>query len=141
MAPGNLTFGIPDIDLVRSCGGKVNPSHFVGHQLVVLFLPTDPHERAIELEQYQRLAQAFADVDGWLLAVASNPERAGQGVMPIEVDPKGEAWQAFIDVAKPDNFDRLKGAAFLFTRGGAFHRCWSGPGHASEVLEELRTRG
>ena len=41
----NSPFGVPNIDLPWSCGGTVNPSCFAGHQLLVLFLPTDNESR------------------------------------------------------------------------------------------------
>ena len=141
MTLGNLSFGIPNIDVARSRGGTVNPCHFVGHQLVVLFLPNDAREQAVELEQYEKLASDIADVDGWLLAIGSEPGKSGREGIPIAFDPNGKVWGAFTEVAKAEDLDRSKGATFLFTRGGAFHRFWSGPGHASDVLEELRSRG
>lgn len=46
-----------------------------------------------------------------------------------------------IPVARAEGLERADGAAFFFTRGGAFHRLWPGRSHAREVLGELLTRG
>lgn len=46
-----------------------------------------------------------------------------------------------IPVAGDEGLERADGAAFFFTRGGAFHRLWPGRSHAREVLGELLTRG
>ena len=34
-------YGIPDIELTLPKGGTVNPTDFIGHELVVLFCPLD----------------------------------------------------------------------------------------------------
>jgi len=66
---------------------------------------------------------------------------AGRTNIPIAADREGAAWRAFKRVAGGGTkLDRNQGAAFLFTRGGAFHRAWSGQGHANEVIDELLTR-
>lgn len=138
-----LNFGIPDIELKWSCNGTVNPSCFAGHQLVVLFLPTDASQQTAELAAYEELAACFAETDAWFLRVGENPQpgSAEQTPVPIALDPGGAAWRAFEKVAKRSTeLNRSQGAAFLFTKGGAFHRVWPGQGHASEVRDELLTR-
>lgn len=138
-----LNFGIPDIDLPWTCGGTVNPSCFVGHQLLVLFLPDDAQQRTAELAAYKKVASEFAGTDAWFLAVAQGdaPVPSDRQSIPVAMDRNGGAWRAFEKLAGPaTKFDRDKGAAFLFTRGGAFHRGWPGQGHAREVLAELLTR-
>ena len=62
-------YGIPDIDLPWSCGGTVNPSCFAGHQLVVLFLPTDPGQGRAEFMSYDKLAGELAGSDAWYLVI------------------------------------------------------------------------
>jgi hypothetical protein len=140
---GELNFGIPNIQLPRSSGGTVNPSCFAGHQLVVLFLPADANQQTAELASYGKLAAGAAGTDSWLLVVGENlhPDLAALTNIPIATDPEGVAWPAFEKVTRGGaKLDRNQGAAFLFTRGGAFHRAWSGQGHASEVIDELLTR-
>jgi len=142
MLAAELNFGVPNIDLPWSCGGTANPSCFVGHQLLVLFLPTDEREQAAEIESYEILAAELAGTDAWFLVVGTDdPKTSPTSSIPIALDPNGKAWQVFNKVAKGVNLDRSKGAVFLFTRGGAFHRVWSGQGHSSEVVQELLSRG
>lgn len=139
MLASELNFGIPDMDLPRSCGGTVNPSCFVGHQLLVLFLPAGEREAAAEFESYEKVADELAGTDAWFLIIGS--ERAIGSEVPIALDPDGKAWQAFTKLAKGAELERARGAVFFFTRGGAFHRVWSGQGHSSEVIRELLSRG
>lgn len=139
MPTAELNFGIPDIDLSWSCGGRVNPSCFAGHQLVVLFLPEDGAAAAAELESYDRLADEFAGIDAWYLVIGKDAVPHSNHKAPIALDPDGAAWSAFNKLAKLE-LQRESGAAFLFTRGGALHRTWSEPGHARQVLSELQTR-
>lgn len=138
-----LKFGIPNIELPWSDGGTVNPSCFVGHQLVVLFLPVGTKEQAEELTAYDKVADEFADSDTWLLTIsksaASDSLRCPN--IPIALDPDGTAWQAFVKLAEAGTkLKRDNGAAFLFTRGGALCRVWPGHGHTRAVMDELLTR-
>lgn len=138
-----LKFGIPDIDLPWSCGGTVNPSCFVGHQLVVVFLPDDARQRTTEIAAFEKLANEFTETDAWFLAVAPGDGNvpSERHSIPVAVDGDGGAWRAFKKLAGPaTRLDRDKGAAFLFMRGGALHRVWPGQGHARGVVDELLTR-
>lgn len=142
MLAAELNFGIPNIDLPWSCGGTVNPGCFAGHQLLVLFLPSDERAQAAEFESYQKLANDLAETDGWLLLIGTEHSKTQmKGNIPIALDREGKAWQAFKKLAKTARLDRAEGAAFLFTRGGTFHRVWPGQGHASEVVGEFLSRG
>ena len=140
MLKSHLNFGIPDVDLPWNRGANVNPSCFAGHQLVVLFLPADSKQQAAELERYDRLSKELSHTGAWFLAVASEPCVEGDAKTPVALDPDEKAWRAFKEVAGDANLDRQRGAAFFFTRGGAFHRVWAGPGHEREVAEELLAR-
>jgi peroxiredoxin len=141
MLATRLNYGIPDIDLPWSCGGMVNPSCFAGHQLLVLFLPTDEARQAAEFKSYEGLADELSGTDAWFLAVGTRPMMDGDGRrVPVAFDPDGAAWQAFTKLAGQAGLERVDGAAFLFTRGGAFHRLWPGSGHAREVVRELLSR-
>jgi peroxiredoxin len=139
MLGSDLNFGIPDIDLTWTCGGTVNPSCFAGHQLVVLFLPLEAAEAALEMETYDKLSNEFPDVDSFCLAVARDRFASTSHPAPIALDPADAAWKEFTSLAGLDP-ERAAGAAFVFTRGGALHRVWPGRGHAGDVLAELRTR-
>lgn len=142
MLATQLNFGIPDVDLPWSCGGTVNPSCFVGHQLLVLFLPADEGRQAAELDSYAKLAEELVDTDAWFLVIGSEGSKASpEPGIPIALDRDGKAWQAFTKVAKAARLDRSQGAVFLFTRGGAFHRLWPGQGNSSQVVQELLSRG
>jgi hypothetical protein len=142
MVASELRFGIPDVDLTWSCGGTVNPSCFVGHQLFVLFLPTDDERQAAELTSYDALADAFAGTDAWFLVIGrAETFPLLHRSTPIAFDPDGAAWSAFKKLAQGKlTSERADGAAFLFTRGGALYRVWNGPGHAAELVQELKGR-
>jgi len=142
MVATELKFGVPDVDLTWSCGGTVNPSCFVGHQLFVLFLPTDQERQAAELKSYDAQADAFAGTDAWFLVIGQ-PETFPllHRSTPIAFDTEGTAWGAFLELAEDElTSNREDGAGFLFTRGGALHRVWNGPGHAVELVRELKER-
>ncbi|HEU4697467.1 MAG TPA: hypothetical protein VFR92_10955 [Sphingomicrobium sp.] len=141
MLASQLRFGIPDVELQWTCGGTVNPSCFAGHQLLVLFLPVDERQQAAEFESYEQRSDELSGTDAWFLVVAAEAADGSQkGKVPVALDPTGTAWAAFNKVANV-KLDRSQGAAFLFTRGGAFHRVWPGRGHADEVVRELLSRG
>lgn len=140
MVVRELNFGIPNIDLPWSCGGTVNPSCFAGHQLVVLFLPTDERQQAVEFDSYQEFAKDLAETDAWFLVIGSAPEGGGERSVPVALDLGGKAWEAFNELARV-KLDRAQGAVFLFTRGGAFHRVWPGQGHSRDLVQELLSRG
>ena len=136
-----LKFGIPDVTLAWSCGGTVNPSCFAGHQLLVLFLPKDPEQQRAEFESYDRLAGELSGTDAWFLVIGDETHVDGEAKTPVALDADGKAWSAFEEVAGEGKLERDQGAAFFFTRGGAFHRLWRGSGHADEVVRELLSRG
>lgn len=141
MLASELNFGTPNVDLPWSCGGTVNPSCFVGHQLLVLFLPTDDRQQAAEFKSYEKLADELAATDSWFLVIGTEQTKSpGERRIPVAFDREGEAWRAFTKAANKVKLDRAAGAAFLFTRGGAFHRVWPGQGHASAVLRDLLSR-
>lgn len=140
MLTTRLKFGIPDVELSWSGGGSVNPSCFAGHQLVVLFLPKDQEQQRSEFERFEKLAEEISGTDAWFLVVGDETHVRGASKTPVALDPDGIAWRAFKEVAGEETLERADGATLLFTRGGAFHRLWRGPGHAGEVLEELLTR-
>lgn len=140
MTTTQLKYGIPDVELPWSCGGSVNPSCFAGHQLVVLFLPEDANEQIEEFESYDKLSGEIAGTDAFLLVIGVRPYVRDRKI-PVAVDPDGNAWRAFKEVAGQGKLDRAHGAAFFFTRGGGFHRLWPGRGHARQVVGELLTRG
>jgi hypothetical protein len=141
MLARELKFGIPNLDLQWTCGGTVNPSCFAGHQLLVLFLPVDERQQSDEFHSYEQVSDELSGTDAWFLVVAAASGNGGQKQkVPVALDPTGRAWAAFNKVANV-KLDRAEGAAFLFTRGGAFHRVWPGRGHAAEVVRELLSRG
>lgn len=137
MPEPTLNFGIPTIDLARSSDGKVNPSSFAGHQLVVLFLPEDIPSQFAELQSYGECFDSLCATDAILLLVANNAVDTSR---TIALDPDGKAWRLFLRAADNARIERREGAVFYFTRGGAFHRVWPGTGHANEVVAELRSR-
>ena len=141
MLAGKLNFGIPDVDLTWSCGGTVNPSCFAGHQVAVLFLPTDPQRQAEEFRSYEKLGDDFAGSDAWFLVIGTSPTEGDHKYKtPIAYDRDNIAWTAFTQLERPDQsvLSRQEGGVFLFTRGGGLQRVWTGAGHADEVVHELK---
>lgn len=143
MAPTTLKFGIPDVDLRCASGRTVNPSSFVGHELVVLFGPLDPDAAEREIAAYRHHCEEFVDRDSWLLVFTEHEQSSsvdGQDRILRIPDLDRHAWVAFRDLTHhAEEMDRSSGATFLFTRGGGLHRYWHGAGHVDEVLAELRT--
>jgi len=142
MNAAELKFGIPDIDLGCISGTRINPSSFAGHELIVLFCPSDANAAAREIAAYHRYSIEFANRDAWLLTFADESgdiKADGLGRVLTIPDPNRHAWVAFCNAtAHPEVFDRSSGATFLFMRGGGLHRYWLGRGHADEVLAELQ---
>jgi peroxiredoxin len=140
-----LRYGIPDIELERAGGGTVNPSSFVGHELVVFFCPADPMEAAAEIASYAQRAEDFANCGAWLIGVRSGdfPDvTAAQDPITIALDPSGAGWAAFESLLEPAaRTEEAAGGTFLFYRGGRLGRACQGPGHAAGVLDQLRARG
>lgn len=139
MPTSELNFGVPDIELEWASGGKLNPSRFVGHQLLVLFLPLNESKAAVEREHYGRLASEFAKHDSWLVMIGGSAQPGFSQGSRVALDPDDIAWSAFTRLAKRE-LDRSAGAAFLFTRGGSLFRSWEGSGHAGAVLTEIGMR-
>lgn len=141
MSTTRLRFGIPDIELPRTEGGKVNPGWFAGNVFIVVFCPNAPDAEASELSDYSKRGCDLNKYGAWLLTVsgsASVPERKSQCPTATAFDPDGIAWTAFRDIAPPAlTLDRTEGVTFLFGRGGSLQRIWVGPGHAAEVVGEL----
>jgi hypothetical protein len=143
MAPTQLKFGIPDLELGCTSGKKNNPATFAGHELIALLCPLDAAAAAQEREAYWVHRAEFVERDAWLLTFADQcGDLSVDGPSRLLTIPDGDrhAWVAFRGLTlHPEEFDRGNGAIFLFTRGGSLHRYWSGSGHVDEVLAELRT--
>lgn len=141
MDDARLRFGIPDLELGCPDGRSVNPATFVGHQLIVLFLPVEEAAAVRELGDYASYAQEFADNDAWVLNIVSEvrPSLAVRGgCHALVIDPRNEAWRAFERLVEHRPAPpRAGGAVFLFSRGGGLQRAWAGPGHAQDVVREL----
>ena len=140
-----LTYGIPDIEIACATGANVNPSIFVGHQLIVLFLPADERLAVQELDQYASYATMLSDSDAWLIAILENEDWSPKVLshrQSLACDGDGVAWRAFQRLlCHNSKFKRESGAVYLFARGGGLQRMWSGIGHADEVIGELRLPG
>lgn len=143
MTTAPLKFGIPDIGLTCGKGGTINPSTFAGHELVVVFCPTDSEQAAREIDAYRKHAADFVARDIWILTIGDQCEpttRVQAGNPMLIADTDRHAWVAFRDLThSPETLDRADGATFLFTRGGGLHCYWHGSGHVHAVLEELRS--
>lgn len=134
-------YGIPDIELLLPNGGTVNPTDFVGHELVVLFCPLDRDAAARELADYDRYADQFSFNDAWMIAVCDDTEALPASRITIAADPDLGAWRAFGEcLDPPEQLPREDGAVFLFGRGGCVTRAWRGSGHANDVVKELGKR-
>ena len=139
MKTEKLKFGIPDIELRCAEGATINPGSFAGHELIALFCPIDSDAAEQEIAAYRSHCAEFVNRDAWLLVFADTcPVGTGRALTIPDRDRC--AWVAFRDLAaQPEELDRRSGAVFFFTRGGALHRYWRGPGHLPEVIEQLQT--
>jgi peroxiredoxin len=134
-------YGIPDIELPLPTGGTVNPTDFIGHELVVLFCPLDRGAAARELADYNRIADQLSYNDVWMIVVCDDATTLPASRMTIAADPDLAAWRAFRECFDPPvQLPRLDGAVFLFGRGGCVTRAWPGSGHARDVVKELGER-
>lgn len=138
--PEMNTLGLPDVELAGANGASVNPSHFAGHDLVVLFCPSDRQAAARELAEYNELADALAYNDAYMIAVCDAD--AGEPASRITVAFDAErAWEAFGTCSGNDlGASNAEGAVFLFGRGGCLRQVWEGTGHASQVMKSLGDR-
>jgi peroxiredoxin len=145
MTETDLKFGIPDIALPKAGGGFVNPSDFAGHQLIIVFCPTEPSAAARELSEYGAQASELCDNDAWIVGIcddeAESSVAAKESCFSVAADQERAAWEAFRSLSgHRRELQRDKGAVFLFGRGGSLQRAWAGAGHASEVTRELKQR-
>ena len=137
-----LRYGIPDVELDCPKGGTVNPTTFVGHQLVIVFLPTDEAAALREIGDYASYSSELTANDAWVLGIVQQ-ERPSAAIMAaghgLVSDPDCSAWRAFQRLLKvAESHDRHDGAVYLFGRGGALQRAWLGSGFADDVVRELR---
>lgn len=134
-------YGVPDIQLPMLKGGTVNPTDFIGHELVVLFCPLDRGAAAREVADYDRHVDQLSFNDAWIIAVHDDPEILLASRIQVAGDPDLRAWRAFSKcLDSPELTSREEGAVFLFGRGGCLTRAWPGSGHASDVVKELGKR-
>ena len=136
----HYNFGIPDIELRTTSGRTLNPSTFAGHALVMVFCPTSEAAEAAEAAEYKSRGCDFAKFDAWVLTVGERAHAEGDanGPATLALDPDGNVWTAFSELAGPIlKLNRDDGASFLFERGGSLAGVWGGPGRAAEVLEAL----
>lgn len=138
--PEMQTYGPPDVELTGRQGHMVNPANFAGHDLVVLFCPSDSNAAAQELAEYHALAEGLTYNDAYMIAICNREARppASRIVLATDID---RAWDAFSQCSSkrrrpyPDD-----GAVFLFGRGGCLRKSWEGAGHAREVMRTLAER-
>ena len=137
-----LRFGIPDVELACPKGGSINPSTFVGHQLVVLFLPTDLAASISELADYASYAAELSATDAWILNIARKADSSLENrpeCHALASDPDDKAWHAFLRLTRRrEKSPREDGAVYLFGRGGGLQGFWPGAGHSADVIRELR---
>lgn len=134
-------FVIPDISLPSPKGSTVNPSFFAGHELVVLFCPSDSAGAEKELADYNRHTDQLAYNDAWMVAVCDAIQTPPGSRISLAGDTDSRGWQSFCErLDPPKRPPREAGAVFLFGRGGCLQRMWEGSGHAAEVVEELGKR-
>ena len=144
MGATELCYGIPDIRLPRVGGGAINPSDFVGHELVVFFCPAGAADAKAEVDSFRSRAAAFADAGAWVIGIlgegaVERHEPAGTAEIALAGDPDGSAWAAFESLlAEEQRGEERNGATFLFARGGSLDAAWPGSGRAEEALRALR---
>lgn len=130
---------IPDIELARSDGVPVNPSHFIGHDLIVLFLPGNEKDSVRDLAEYDALADRLARDDAYMIVICEVATNSTHSRVANVSDPESKAWKEFDTTDQAPR--RAEGAVYLFGRGGCLRRRWEGPGHAQDVFTALEERG
>lgn len=138
--PDAQSLGLPDVELAGAEGRSVNPSHFAGHDLVVLFCPADRDAAARELAAYNAITGDLAYNDAYMIAVcdAGAGEPASRICIASDTDHAWEAFRPCLDGHQQSSV--TSGAAFLFGRGGCLRKVWRGCGYAAEVAEALGER-
>lgn len=134
------TYGPPDIELVGEQGRAVNPANFAGHDLVVLFCPSNPQAAAQELAAYNALADALAFNDAYMIAISERDAGLPASRIALSAD-FDRAWDVFSGCSsKRERPTPGEGAVYLFGRGGCLRKVWHGAGHAKEVAQALGER-
>jgi peroxiredoxin len=133
--------GLPDIRLVGRKGQEVNPRDFAGHELIVLFCPSDLEAAKRELAEYNSMADALAYNDAYMIALCDPNVGSPASRVTMASDPSQIAWGAFNDSLPPaEQASWGTGAVFLIGRGGCLNQSWRGVGHAQKVREALSER-
>jgi peroxiredoxin len=137
-------YGIPDVELPKAGGGTVNPADFVGHEVIVLFCPTDPETAERDVAEYGLHLNDYCESDAWIIGICDK-ERPScthpEDSLTMALDGQRLAWRVFQDLLKRGRqTPREQGAVFLFDRGGGFRRSWAGSGHAADVARAVRER-
>ena len=139
--PEHRTYGLPDIELPGVSGEKVNPSNFAGHDMIVLFCPKDRRIAAQELAAYNKMSEALAYNDAYMIAFGDADAGLPASRILLAGDPDERAWDAFGKcVPANQRPDPGEPAVFLFGRGGCLRRVWRGAGHADDVMCSLGER-
>jgi peroxiredoxin len=140
MMEDTRAYGIPDIELAGQQGGTVNPSNFLGHDLILLFCPAEPLAAASELASFNSLADALAYNDAFMIAVccAEAGSPASRILISTDAERARDAFGKCLDGAKRLHTDQ--GGVLLFGRGGCLRQSWHGTGHAREVIQALGER-
>lgn len=134
-------FGIPDVELSCGPGKTLNPTHFAGHPLVMLFCPAEQAAAERELAAYNGLSDALANTDSYLVAISGRGAVTPASRVSIVQDPKQRAWNAIRQkLGGNDGRQLTEGAVILFGRGGCLNRAWTGAGHVGEVKQALGER-
>lgn len=144
MGAANSRYGIPDVELPKVGGGTVNPADFVGHEVVVLFCPSDAEAAARDVADYVLHLKDYCDSDAWVFGICDMeqaPCTHPEASLTMALDEQRLAWHAFQDLLEPEQrAPREQGAVFLFDRGGGFRRSWAGSAHAADVARAVRER-
>lgn len=144
MVETHTRYGIPDVELERPGEGIVNPANFIGHELVVLFCPTDPDAAAREVADYALHIDELCQSDAWILGVCDDEELScehGKPSLTMARDRERFAWDAFQNLLKRSKrTSREAGAVFLFDRGGGLRQSWANSGHARDVARAVLER-
>lgn len=138
--PEFRAFGPPDVDLLGLHGGMVNAANFAGHDLVVLFCPSDPEAAARELADFNELSDDLAYNDAYMVAVCARGTGSPASRIAMTEDVE-RAWAAFSPCCGKHNpAYPAEGTVLLFGRGGCLRKVWKGTGHANEVSQALGER-
>jgi peroxiredoxin Q/BCP len=145
---------LPDIAMATPDGGRVKPSDFKGHKLVLFFYPKDNTPGCtVENIDFSALAPEFEATGTKLLGISKDSPKKHQNFIakhdlkaPLASDPEENGLSDALGVwTEKKNYGRtymgIERSTYLVDADGVIARVWRKvrvKGHAAEVLEAAK---